>query len=592
MARPGNVVRLKTRGAYSPPEALWGLPDDDQGIIRIAHELIDICRSNVGQRSATYRAYHDFVEAGRFDNTKSMCNLMFALLDRRAAMLYSPTDIRFSLDFENDYDKITKERGRVVTRLLGRSWERTNTDTQFAQGVFESLKYGASILKQWPVVSGSDRLPEYRSGLIMPWQFGVYRPDMDDLDEQPAMVETSTITLPEVWRRIWQRPDARALFERIKSNAAGNQGNMEQSWNHPVLSSSPLQFESATRPMPGGVVALTSTGAFDGARPDPAAPTVVFHEIWVWHGADYSTIQLIEPDILIAPWAKMGNMLIQAQDSGLHPYTLIQANQQAGNIWGRSELADVMSTQDFLSQTMTDLRQLFGLQVDKILAITGDGLTDEQYGQMKTAGYMNLGPGGAVNDLTPKIPPETLPLIERLIGIIDLIAGFDNMLSGKGESGVRSGVQANPLMKVASARLKDDSLLIERQCAKAADLRLSLMEAKDGRKFWLDAEKIEETGFLLTDIPDDRRVVVDGHTTSPIFADEHQSLLVGGLKMGLVDKQSAIEMLPFQNKETLIARMKEAAVAQAALMAELKRLDPEGYAHAAEKAITGGAKKK
>jgi hypothetical protein len=254
-----------------------------------------------------------------------------------------------------------------------------------------------------------------------------------------------------------------------------------------------------------------------------------------------------------------------------------------------------MSTQDFLSQTMTDLRQLFGLQVDKILAITGDGLTDEQYGQMKTAGFMNLGPGGAVNDLTPKIPPETLPLIERLIGIIDLIAGFDNMLSGKGESGVRSGVQANPLMKVASARLKDDSLLIERQCAKAADLRLSFMEIKDGRKFWLDPEKFlenGETGFHFSDIPDDRRVVVDGHTTSPIFADEHQSLLVGGLKMGLVDKQSAIEMLPFQNKETLIARMKEAAAAQAAQMAELKKLDPEGFAHAAEKAITGGAKKK
>jgi hypothetical protein len=59
-----------------------------------------------------------------------------------------------------------------------------------------------------------------------------------------------------------------------------------------------------------------------------------------------------------------------------------------------------------------------------------------------------------------------------------------------------------------------------------------------------------------------------------------------------VDKQSAIEMLPFQNKETLIARMKEAAAAQAAQMAELKKLDPEGFAHAAEKAITGGAKKK
>src|SRR5579862_2978505 len=103
MARSAEVVRLKTRGAYSPAESLWQLPDDDKAIIRIAHDLIEICRSNVGQRAATYRAYNDFVNSGRYDNTKSMCNLMFALLDRRAAMLYSPTDIRFSLDFENEY---------------------------------------------------------------------------------------------------------------------------------------------------------------------------------------------------------------------------------------------------------------------------------------------------------------------------------------------------------------------------------------------------------------------------------------------------------------------------------------------------------
>jgi hypothetical protein len=590
MASSAEVVRFKTRGAYSPPEALWGLPDDDKGIIRIANELIEICRSNVGQRQATYRAYADFVEAGRFNTTRSMCNLMFALLDRRAAMLYSPTDIRFALDFEGDYDAKVSLQSRVVSRLLSRSWERTNTDVQFAQGVFESLKYGASILKQWPVVSGENRLPEYRSGLIMPWQFGVYRPDLDDLDEQPAMVETSTITLPEVWRRIWQRPDAKELFARIKANAAGP-GAGEQSFNHPVLSSSPLQFESLSKPIPGGVVSLSQTGAYDGARPDPSAPSVTFHEIWVWHGSDYSTIQIIEPDILIAPVFKIGNLLIQGQDSGLHPYTLIQANQQHGNIWGRSELTDVMAPQDFLSQTMADLRTLYGLQVDKILAVTGDGLTDETYASMKASGWVNLGPGGNINDLTPKIPPETLQIIDKLIGIIDSISGFDNMLSGKGESGVRSGVQANPLMKVASSRLKDDSLLIERQCAKAADLRLSLMQAKDGRKFWTDPEKMEETGFLLTDIPDDRRVTVDGHTSSPIFSDEHQSLLIGAFKLGIVEGDTLIEDLPLQHKEKILQRYHAKQAAQKQQMEELKRVDPEGYAHAMEKGITGARKR-
>jgi len=141
-------------------------------------------------------------------------------------------------------------------------------------------------------------------------------------------------------------------------------------------------------------------------------------------------------------------------------------------------------------------------------------------------------------------------------------------------------------MKTAGARLKDRSLETERQCADAADLRLALMEYKDGRTYWTDAKKMEETAFLLSDLPKDRRVVVDGHTTSPVFADEHQSLIVNGLKLGLVDKVSAIEMLPFQNKDVLITRIHEAEEKQAALMKRLEQTDPEGFAKAMERSLT------
>ncbi len=321
----------------------------------------------------------------------------------------------------------------------------------------------------------------------------------------------------------------------------------------------------------------------------------------MWDEQDYTTIQLIEGpaggggDILIAPRLKKGNLLVGGnQNSGLNPYSMIQPNSVDANIWGRSELHDLYELQDWLSTTGDDVKQLFGLLVDKILAFKGDamdGLTDEKYGQMRRAGYMSLGAGGGVEDLTPKFPPEALALIDKIIQLMEMVSGFDNLLSGKGEPGVRSGAQANPMMKTAGSRLKDRSLEVEDQCAEAADLRLSLMEYKDGRAYWTDAEKMEETSFLLSDLPDDRRVMVDGHTTSPIFSDEHQGLILNGLKLGLVDKVSAIESLPFQNKDTLILRIHEAEVKQAALMEQLKQTDPEGFAKALEKGLAGGRKR-
>lgn len=182
-------------------------------------------------------------------------------------------------------------------------------------------------------------------------------------------------------------------------------------------------------------------------------------------------------------------------------------------------------------------------------------------------------------------------MVDKLIQLIEMIVGFDNLLSGRGEPGVRSGAQANPMMRTAGARLKDRSLIIERQCAKAVDLRLSLMQAKDGRSYWTDPNKREETSFLLSDLPEDRRVVVDGHTASPIFADDHAGLMTNGLKLGIVDKVSYIESMPFPNKDVLIQRIHEQEEKQAALMKQLKESDPQAFAKVIEKSAGGGRKR-
>ena len=287
------------------PEAMVDLPSDNIKLVRTALDIIETCRNDAGIRASYCRQLNMVIETGKKDGTRSLINLLYRMIDRLASHLFSPTDIRFSMDFENEYPPDILDRGKIAARQMSRSWERTNTDITFAMGVFEALKYGGAILKQWPSQQGPDRLPVFHSSLVMPWQFGVYRPDTTSLDAQPAMVETIMLTMPEVWRRIWHMPDAQKLFDRIKQHAApGNGQDVANNFFHQVLSTSPIQtgVQGAQRPVPGGIVQLSTDPNFTSIPPSSSAPLVRLHELWLWgQGDDYETIQIIEPDILVAP---------------------------------------------------------------------------------------------------------------------------------------------------------------------------------------------------------------------------------------------------------------------------------------------------
>jgi len=557
------------------------LPDNPaQKTIKLM-EVVEACRASAGIRAAYCRQLNAMMETGRQDGSRSIINMLYGEVDKLASHLYSPTVLQFGMEFDHNYQKEIIDRGKVAAKRVTRTWSRNNIDMMFGQGVFEALKFGACILKQWPQ---QDREGEttYHSSLVLPWQFGVYNEAINNLDRQPAMTETSTLTLPEVWRRIYHLPEAQKLFERIKSHATRGQAADEySSFFHQLLSTSTLNTGNVgmTRPQPGGIVNLNNDPNYAILGPEVAVDLVKIHEIWLWGEKDYETYQIVEPDILITRYKK-GNLLIAGDTrSGLHPYTLIQPNQKTGYIWGRSELIDMIEPQGLLSTWADDAKRLFGLQIDKILAFSGfDGVTDETYDQMRSAGYFNGPPGAAVSDLTPKFPPETLPMINFIITVIHMMSGMDNALSGKGEPGVRSAEHSDQLMKMASPRMRDRALLVERQCAQAAHLTFGIMEAKESTKFWTDPDNVEKTSFILKDIPDDRQIIVDSHTSSPIFKDGHEQTIAFGVKAGFLDGHYAIDNIDIPNKEEAHLSLKTKEAAQKALMENLKATDPEAFA--------------
>lgn len=579
------------------------IPSDKKALVSWVNEHVERCRTSVGNRTAYYRNINTLVETGKDDGqSKSRMNLMYHHLRRTASHLFSPIQLQFVIDFEREYPEPILEKGAAVGRVLTRNWERNSTDILFGQGVFEALKYGACILKQWVEEEGEDKTPMFRRKLVMPWQFAVYKESDNELSTQSMMVETTYLTMPEVWNRIYRLPDARKLFQRVQANSSrGQQPDDPSNFLNHILSTNQINTTGtvASNPSPGGVANFSGNNNFPlmGATLD--VDLVKFHEVWVKGPEDYVTIQMIEPDILIMPYfhgdimTRKTNALIPGKvNSMLHPYTLIQANKASGYLWGRSELFDLIEPQFMLSQTADDIRRLFGLQVDKLPAFSGvDGLTDEIYDQMRSADYLNLGQNGQVKDLTPAFPPNAMEYLKVLLETFNIIGGFPPVMQGQGEAGVRAGTHANTLLKTGSPRLRDMSLEVERCCAEAADLTLSLKEAKDGSSYWTKADTmddVEKTRFMLNDLPDDRRVSVDSHSSSPIFADDHQQMVGFGVKAGFIDGETAIDLMPLPNKELIKTRLRKREHNKAEQMQALLKEHPEIGDKVALKQIGGG----
>jgi hypothetical protein len=143
---------------------------------------------------------------------------------------------------------------------------------------------------------------------------------------------------------------------------------------------------------------------------------------------------------------------------------------------------------------------------------------------------------------------------------------------------VRAGVHADTLLKTGSPRLRDRSLLIERQCAAAADDTLAIVQAKDATVYWTDADK-GETDFLLSQLPEDRQIAVDSHSSSPIYHDDHAQLIAWGVKSGVLGPEDAIEDLPFPNKDQKLRRLKHRQEERQKLMVEHPEFFQHGRGH-------------
>jgi hypothetical protein len=177
-----------------------------------------------------------------------------------------------------------------------------------------------------------------------------------------------------------------------------------------------------------------------------------------------------------------------------------------------------------------------------------------------------------MQDHAPEIPQEFFTFLNKTQELFDDVAGFTPVLQGQGEQGVRSQAQAAMLNRNASPRMRDRALLVERQCAEWGEINFRILQMKDA----VYERAGQNNRFLLSELPDDAKVTVDSHTSSPVYADDALRLAVVLQRAGAIDGADLIMLTHPAHEDILYKRAKDREAAQAKLLAQHPELLTKG----------------
>lgn len=542
-----------------------------------ALEIIAECRETAEQRRDTLKMWRSYYYTGTETGTVATYNRCYSHVDRLAAFLYSPTDVRYSVDVDEEEDEALHAMCDTAARKLNRTFHVNNLDLSFATAVNGALVDGCNILK---AIWGHNG-PE--GHVIRPQFFGVLREDIDELDRQEAFTHSTYLTPTAFRRTIADHPDRDDLMRQVKQMAqtAKERDEFEDDFFHQIVVGGTQPVATTTGSTGSGMVGVVGV-------PTPllnskvATSLIRMDELWVQDRQrdDYTTIRMVK-DLCIegkerrrnlsGPTDTLGNV---TEMKGFHPFNKVCPNDVQGYFWGMSEIAQIYRLQDDLSDQLMALRKMRRLKAEPPRSATGfAGLNLEKYKAFnRPRGFISEeNPNAKMEDHAPDIPQEFFQFLDKTQQLFDDVAGFTPILQGQGEQGVRSQAQAGMLNRNAAPRMRDRALLVERQCAEWGEFIFRLMQAKDAT-----VERAGKNTFLLSQLPDEAKVSVDSHTSSPVYQDDALRLAVVLQRAGAIDGADLIMLTHPPHEDILIARAKAREAAQAALLQQHPELLTKG----------------
>ena len=379
--------------------------------------------------------------------------------------------------------------------------------------------------------------------MVDPSSIGVLREDSPYTDRQEAIVQTYYITKSELAARLYSHPKRDQIIKRVTTSNHQESTSIAEGVDRILLSQS--------NPTMYGNVNL-DLGGINRYKPRVAEETIEMKELWVWNDEtqDYQCVTSANPDVII--YDREGKSLFL---KGELPFIQICPTPQYDYFWGQSEVQRLIYLQQMRNKRMTEILDLLSKQVNPPTSLIGfTGILDEKNFALNRAGGLLATdmPNAKVDRLAPQIPADLYETIHEVDAMFSEVSGISNVLSGRGESGVRSQGHASQLARLGSSRAKKRALVVEDALEKVATLYLKLMQAYDNTHF----KDIENRPFIAEQFTKDFVVKVDAHSNSPIFTEDLRELAFNLFKAQAIDKESLLDLLEPPMKQLLKDKLK------------------------------------
>jgi hypothetical protein len=243
------------------------------------------------------------------------------------------------------------------------------------------------------------------------------------------------------------------------------------------------------------------------------------------------------------------------------PITQVCPNPAYDYFYGHSEVERLVPLQEKRNMRQTEIDHMLNMQANPAKNFSGfPGMTDEMALAMDSPGgyVQSETPGAKVDNIAPDIPNDLFQAIKEIDMMFEETSGITNVMSGKGEAGVRSTGHASQLARLGSSRVKKRALIIEDSLEKIATLYLKLMRKYDKKTYREEGSSpSDQNAFIANQLEDDFVVKVDAHSNSPIFMEDQREMVFQLFEIKAIDRETLIELLDIPMKELLKQRLKK-----------------------------------
>jgi len=506
-------------------------------------QIIYKCEVSIGSRKIDYASLRNWYLFGNGpDEAPALYNKIFPHLDQLTSFLYSAETTRFSINLgasipENEHQKVP-----VLTKALNDEWLNSNADQVFSTATTWSLVYGTAYVK----LIMNNGIHPY---MVEPGSVGVLREDITYTDRQEALVQKYYITKSELYARLYSHPRREEIVQRVGS-MPHERTEIANGLERIIISqSNPTIYGNVNLDLAGG----------NRYKAEVSEDTVEMTELWIWDDdiADYRVVTKADPDVII--YDRPGESLFM---KGELPFVQLCPNPLYDYYWGASEVQRLVYLQQLRNRRMTEILDLLSKQVSPPTALIGfTGILDEKNFALNRAGGLLSTdmPNAKVEKMAPNMPPDLFTEIREIDAMFEEASGIGNVLSGKGEAGVRSAGHASQLARLGSSRTKKRALVIEDSLEKVATLYLKAMQQYDDTRF----KDTQGHTFIAEQFTSNFTVKVDAHSNSPIFMEDNRQMAFNLFKAGVIDKESLIDLVEPPMKEELKSRLKKMEASKA-----------------------------